>query len=46
MVENIYLGNASIIIGECIEMLFYGFLNLEIEGDSKIAINCFNRKSS
>ena len=49
MVENGNLGDASIIIAEYISKRWYFsyetmVLNLEIEGDYKIVIDCFNKK--
>ena len=48
-----HLGNISIIITECIALRYSilavnnnGFLSLEIEGDSKIIIDCFNKRIS
>ena len=49
--NSIHLGNASIIIVECVALrvgvvvaIHNKFLNLEIEGDSKVIINCYNNK--
>ena len=46
-----HIGNSSNIVVECIALkdgMFAtkrkGFLNLEIEGDSKIVIDCYNKK--
>ena len=46
-----HLGNASIIIVECmiltddiLAVKNNGFLSLQIEGDSKIVIDCFNKR--
>ena len=46
-----HIGNSSVIVVECMplrdDMLptkRKSFLNLEIEGDSKIVINCYNKK--
>lgn len=51
MAAGRHIGNASIIIAECMtlrdDMLAAKnnrFLNLEIEGDSKIVIDCCNKK--
>lgn len=51
MAASRHIGNASIIIAECMtlrdDMLAAKnnrFLNLEIEGDSKIVIDCCNKK--
>lgn len=53
MVGNRFLGNASIIIAEYMALRDSnlatkdnGFLNLEIEGDSRVVIDCYNKKSS
>lgn len=50
---NRFLYNASIIIAEgmplrydILDAKYNGFLNLEIEGDFKGVINCYNKKSS
>ena len=50
MVASKHIGNASIIIAKCttlrngmLAVKNNGFLNLEIEGDSKIVINCYNK---
>ena len=47
------LGNASIITAECIALrdgvltvAYNGFSNLEIEGDFKVIIDCYNKKSN
>ena len=47
-----HLGNASIIIAECVALrddvlasIYNGFTNFEIEGNSKIIINCYNGRS-
>ena len=48
-----HLGNASTIIAECVALrddvlaaIYNGFTNLEIEGDSKVIIVCYNRRSN
>ena len=53
MFASRHIDNALIIIAECIvlrdSMLVtknYGFLNLEIEGYSKIVIDCYNKKNN
>ena len=53
MVESRYLDNASIINTECVALrdgvlaaILNGFFNLKIEGDFKVIINCYNKKSS
>ena len=53
MTTSKYICNVSIIIAECItlrdDMLNAknnGFLNLEIEGDLKIVIDCYNKNSN
>ena len=53
LVGSKHLGNASIIIVESISLrdgvvaaIYNGFTNLEIEGDSTVIINCYNRRSS
>lgn len=52
MIGNIFSGTASIIIGECMSLRDdilvardNGFLDLEIEGDSKVVVDCYNKKS-
>ena len=51
MVACRYIGNSSIIVIECMALKDYmlavkrnGFLNLEIEDDSEIVIDCYNKK--
>ena len=53
MVESRHLDNASIINAECVALrdgvlaaILNGFFNLKIEGDFKVIINCYNKKSS
>ena len=51
MVVSRQLGNASIITAECIDLrdsvptaTYNGFSNLEIGGNSKVVIDCYNKK--
>ena len=51
MVACRYISNSSIIVTECMTLRdgmsatkTQGVLNLEIEGDSKIVIYCYNKK--
>ena len=53
MATSRHIGNASIIIAECITFRDgvltaknNGFLNLEIESDSKVMIDSYNKKSN
>ena len=53
LAKSIHLGNDSFIVVECITLkddildaIYNDFTNLKIERDSKIIINCYNRKSS
>ena len=53
MEESGHLGNASIIITDCVALRDgvvvaknNGFLNLEIEGNSKVIIDCYNQNYS
>ena len=53
MTASRHIGNASIIIAECMalrdDMLVAKnneFLNLDIESDSRIVIDCYNKKSN
>ena len=53
MAASRHIGNASVIIAKCMALRDgmlaaknNGFLNLEIEGDSKIVIDCYNKKSN
>ena len=47
MVGSKHLVNASIINAKCVALISCnGFFNLEIEGDSKVIIDCYNKKSS
>ena len=53
MAGSRHLGNTSIIMAECVALIdgilvatHNGFSNLEIEGDSKVIINCYNKKGS
>ena len=53
LVGSRHLGNALIIIADSVVLrdgvpaaIYNGFTNLEIEGDSKVIINCYNRRSS
>ena len=48
-----HIGNASIVIAEYVALrvdvlaaIYNYFTNLEIEGDSKVIIDCYNRRSS
>ena len=50
---NKHLGNVSIIIAQCVALrddilvaIYNGFTNLEIEGDSKVIIDYYNRRNS
>ena len=50
MVACRHIGNSSIIVAKCMTLRYgmlttkrKGFLNLEIEGDSKIEIDCYNK---
>ena len=53
MVVSKHLANASIILTECmalrdgvltVKKKKIGFLDLEIKGDSKVIIDCYNKK--
>ena len=51
--RNRYLGNDSIIMTKCVDLrdgivviIYNDFLNLEMEGDRKVIINCYNKKDS
>ena len=53
MAGSRHLGNASIIMAECVALIdgilvatYNGFSNLEIEVDSKVIIDCYNKKGS
>ena len=53
MAESRHLGNILIINAECVALrdgvlaaTYNGFSNLEIEGDSKVIIDCYNKKKS
>ena len=51
MTGSRHLGNVSINTMECVALRYYvlaakynDFSNLEIEGDSKVIIDCYNKK--
>ena len=53
MAGSRHLGNASIITAKCgalrdgiLAAIYNSFSNLDIEGDSKVVIDCYNKKSS
>ena len=53
MAESRHLDNASIIMMECVALrdgilvaTYNGFSNLEIEGNFKVIIDCYNKKGN
>ena len=53
MTRNKHFGNALIIKMECVVLrygilvaTYNGLINLEIKGDSKVVIDCYNEKCS
>ena len=53
VIRNRYLGNDSIIITKCVDLrdgnvitIYNDFSNLNIEGDHKVIINCYNKKGN